>query len=1049
MLDVHGARGHRGRYFLLYRGLGVANSDLVQVRHRLSRLVLTGTVLLLAGFNPSRASSAPSPIVPGAYETAAFDPDGRGQTRAFAGSAGQILLFDALDVGESAAVVALLDPEGNPTPVVGSAFSDLGPFVLKRAGTNYLAFDAPTGGVTSLQFRLLDCAAGVPLVAGVETSGLLKGPREANVYRFDAVAGQRFALEPIAVGAGQALWTLYSPSGARLVESPLEYNMGEQRLLVSGTFYLVVRPVEAPGGLGGDIQYSFRLVLANDPAVSLEAPTIISGWLQGAGGITNTIRAPAGTALVLDSQVSGTNIVVNLWFGGQALWGRYPAGADLGDGGPRPFVRPYIMPGSGNYTVVIRAASGSAGGAYRLRPLVTPRDAPLIALGAEQSGGVEPNGLKMFRFTGTPGQRLYYDALVDAAVAGGMRMWLVAPSGAVVLGDTGEGVPQSAAIDAGPGTVVESGVHYLMLSNGAGAANYRFRLLDAAVADTLSMGQVVGGAGPDAPTLAAHAARVFRFDGPVGQRLYLDSLNPAAAGATWTLVEADDAGRVELLTNDFEATLRTVGMRVVVLGNNSGVPVPYGLRIVEFASTTEPMPEGGALVSGTLGTLGSEARFTFTAEAGERLYYDGVSASHSGVQIGLEGPGGVVVIGTTNATADIGPFSAGAVGLYTLTVKNFGDTAGAFEFRLLRVAAAPALSLNVPVEGRVEAHQVGLYRIEAQPGLFVGARASLAPAEAVWAWFDSADAAVLGERFMAADLGPLEWTGIDAHLIVIRNPGASGGDYRFEVSSNRPPSLGDAAPEAIEETLLEFSLPGADADVGDSLTYSIESGAPEGLTLDPVSGVISWVPSEAQGPGEYAVEVRVTDSGIPSLSASRVYVIRVAEGNRAPVAQAMGDRTLGSGQSLELAVPAVDPDVPAQGLRFTLISGPPGMTLDPDTGVLRYEAGVAPLAAVFEVVVGVADTFDPPAEVQTAFTLTVSPMEPAALWIEVQDGSVRLSWSSSEGVRYRVEFCASLPSQVWEDIGPDIMGLPSMTSVTEPLPEGAACRFYRVLAFDE
>ncbi len=51
-----------------------------------------------------------------------------------------------------------------------------------------------------------------------------------------------------------------------------------------------------------------------------------------------------------------------------------------------------------------------------------------------------------------------------------------------------------------------------------------------------------------------------------------------------------------------------------------------------------------------------------------------------------------------------------------------------------------------------------------------------------------------------------------------------------------------------EQTLLTFTATATDADLpANTLTFSL-SGEPAGALIDPVSGVFTWTPSEAQGP---------------------------------------------------------------------------------------------------------------------------------------------------------------------------------------------------------
>lgn len=74
------------------------------------------------------------------------------------------------------------------------------------------------------------------------------------------------------------------------------------------------------------------------------------------------------------------------------------------------------------------------------------------------------------------------------------------------------------------------------------------------------------------------------------------------------------------------------------------------------------------------------------------------------------------------------------------------------------------------------------------------------------------------------------------------------------------------------------------ADVDASrLSFSLLSDAPAGTSIDPETGAFSWTPSEAQGPGNYTISVRVTDNGTPALSSTNSFVVEVTEPNNPPV----------------------------------------------------------------------------------------------------------------------------------------------------------------------
>ena len=95
-----------------------------------------------------------------------------------------------------------------------------------------------------------------------------------------------------------------------------------------------------------------------------------------------------------------------------------------------------------------------------------------------------------------------------------------------------------------------------------------------------------------------------------------------------------------------------------------------------------------------------------------------------------------------------------------------------------------------------------------------------------------------------------------------------------------------------EQTLLTFTATATDADLpANTLTFSL-SGEPAGAAIDPVAGVFTWTPTEAQGPGFYTFDVVVTDDGSPNLSDSETITVTVNEVNVAPVLEPVGDQTV-------------------------------------------------------------------------------------------------------------------------------------------------------------
>lgn len=94
---------------------------------------------------------------------------------------------------------------------------------------------------------------------------------------------------------------------------------------------------------------------------------------------------------------------------------------------------------------------------------------------------------------------------------------------------------------------------------------------------------------------------------------------------------------------------------------------------------------------------------------------------------------------------------------------------------------------------------------------------------------------------------------------------------------NTPPVLIPPSDLTVrEQTPFSRQLSASDDDVpAQRLAYSLIAG-PEGLTVSS-SGLMTWTPGEAQGPGSYPVEIQVTDDGVPPLSDRKQFSIAINE----------------------------------------------------------------------------------------------------------------------------------------------------------------------------
>lgn len=130
---------------------------------------------------------------------------------------------------------------------------------------------------------------------------------------------------------------------------------------------------------------------------------------------------------------------------------------------------------------------------------------------------------------------------------------------------------------------------------------------------------------------------------------------------------------------------------------------------------------------------------------------------------------------------------------------------------------------------------------------------------------------------------------------------------------------------------------------GDVVTYSL-SVAPDGMTIDPASGLITWQPQAGQD-GDQDVTVLATDPA--GLSGEQSFVITVAPCADAPQFTSTPKMTASPEVEYRYEVKAK-----SQGgtVTFSLSQAPDGMTIDEATGVIRW-APTADQMGVHDVVV--------------------------------------------------------------------------------------------------
>src|SRR6185436_889602 len=149
----------------------------------------------------------------------------------------------------------------------------------------------------------------------------------------------------------------------------------------------------------------------------------------------------------------------------------------------------------------------------------------------------------------------------------------------------------------------------------------------------------------------------------------------------------------------------------------------------------------------------------------------------------------------------------------------------------------------------------------------------------------------------------------------------SGGDGNDVVvfSTNKPPVFTPVGNQTIVEQLpFTLDLNATDPELS-TLSYSLDPGSPTNATIASGSGIISWTPTEEQGPGVYNLLARVTDSGNPPKSTTMSIQVSVLESNYPPVISAPATFTGNELATNTFVVSATDPDNPPSAMTYTLV----------------------------------------------------------------------------------------------------------------------------------
>ncbi len=198
-------------------------------------------------------------------------------------------------------------------------------------------------------------------------------------------------------------------------------------------------------------------------------------------------------------------------------------------------------------------------------------------------------------------------------------------------------------------------------------------------------------------------------------------------------------------------------------------------------------------------------------------------------------------------------------------------------------------------------------------------------------------------------------------------------NFTIQVGDREPVITSTPVFQAVQGQEYRYSVVAKDPD-GDTLMYSLVS-APAGMVIDNFTGLITWTPNSTEV-GTYYVLVQVSDGH--GGYAEQGYNLTVKNVNDPPVITSTPVAVAKQGQKYIYNVVAYDPD--GDALTYTLVHGPAGMSIEPQTGMLTWTPGVKQYG-VYNVTVMVSDGHGGYAE--QSFNITVEEVNHAPVLVDI------------------------------------------------------------------
>ncbi len=414
----------------------------------------------------------------------------------------------------------------------------------------------------------------------------------------------------------------------------------------------------------------------------------------------------------------------------------------------------------------------------------------------DDRGSIEPGAIvastistagesDIYHFTVAAGEAAYFAS--DPACDGSDLEWYVADS-------SGASITRRPYLcdDIGRVEFAEAGDYQLVVRSYLGSTGSYQVTWNAS--DDDDRGELALGDWIDGEIVAAGQVHTFDFTVTAGQAIYFGS-DESCAGSqlSWHVLDAagtqvtfdpylcNDIGRVDFTDG---------GEYQLVVRSYQGSTGPYRVRGLEIPGTVTDDLVFTRPVTGTIRVPGEQAHFSFTADAGDVIYFDAdQSCSGSLLSWHVLDAAGDRITSDPYLCNDIGRITFTEAGTLTLEVGSYAGSTGNFHFAAHRVPddASTPLTIGERIIGSIqtpgERHR---FTFDVDAGDSMSFRADPActsfSSNLLWSVVDAAATSIVTGRYVCTELEAITFPSGGRYDLVLESNSGSTGAYSIQAS---------------------------------------------------------------------------------------------------------------------------------------------------------------------------------------------------------------------------------------------------------------------------